>query len=194
MWANEPMMREAYERLSDVVCLIRFRIAEVWKEPDAFAGSWSSWAEAFVSGLYVERMARQVIENAPQDASRLPNPERRFLARAAVLAVDAAREGMWGDPTRTIVILAEARRLAEQSSAQPFVSAWTAIGKDVQLRLRLHPDGWGWHSWERRPQNGGGATGKMLAEPADDLRARRFATRSRAERFFAYVVNDAGEW
>ena len=190
MRANEPVMPEAYERLSDVVCLIHLRIAEIWKEPDAFVGEWSSWADAFVSGLYVERTADRVFEHALRVASRPASPERRLPARAAALAVDAARELIWGDRTRAIVVLAEARRLAEQSSAEPLVGAWTDIGKDVQVRVRLHPDGWGWHSWQRRPSNGGGPSGRALAEPSDDLQARRFATRNRAQRFFAAVVED----
>ena len=155
-----------------------------------FAGEWSSWADAFVSGLYVERTAHRVFEHALRVASRPANPERRLPARAAALAVDAARELIWGDRTRAIVVLAEARRLAEQSSAEPLVGAWTDIGKDVQVRVRLHPDGWGWHSWQRRPSNGGGPSGRALAEPSDDLQARRFATRNRAQRFFAAVVED----
>jgi hypothetical protein len=191
--ATEQMRREVYERLSDVVRLIRLRTAEVWKEPDALMDQWSRWADGFTSGLYVERVADRVLEHDLRDVSRPASPEQRLLARAAALAVDAAGELMWGDPTRAVVVLAEARRLAGQSSAEPLVSAWADIGKDVQLKLRLHPDGWGWHSWKRRASNGAGASGQVLTEPSDDLQARRFATCNRAERFFARVVDGVVE-
>ncbi len=131
-------------------------------------------------GLVRGKDGRPRLRTRSADASRLASPERRFLARAAALAVDAARELMWGDRTRAIVILAEARRLAEQSSAEPLVSAWTDIGKDVQLRSASIPTAGDGIPGSDGHRNGGGPSGRR--SPSHPTTCRHDALRHVTER------------
>jgi hypothetical protein len=122
------MTGEVFDRLADLIRSIRPRIAAAWVEPDPSVSLWLRWADAFAAGLYVGRMTERILGDGWGDRSRSYDQERFFLAQAAILALEAAREAMRGDPHRAMGKLAEAREVADRADAVRAAS-WHSVAR-----------------------------------------------------------------